>query len=135
MIQYVNWRLISWAKWKLSNRQTLENMLGVKSSWPSLLGRAESTETVAQHGSVVPTNDLECYETDQAVMVLPLKLKETVVAFYTRKGTTQELAAMLGVNQDTVFERIHRAHQHILGSLNDLAAGISLKPDEELKAA
>ncbi len=127
MIDYINKRLNDWARWKLSDRATVRHMLGAKSCWPRMLGEAESTETVRQHGTLVPLNDLECCQTDKAICALPDELRDTVIEFYTRRaGTVETIAKRLGISRATLFRRIDQAHSHILGSLNDLAAGMAL---------
>jgi predicted DNA-binding protein (UPF0251 family) len=128
MIDYINKQLNEWARWRASDRMTLRHMLGAKNCWPQMLGEAESTETVRQHGTLVPLNDLECCHTDKAVCLLPDDLRLVVMEFYTRIGTAETTARRLGIDKSTLFRRIDRAHIHIMGSLNDLAAGLHRAP-------
>ena len=122
MIDYINKRLNDWARWRVSDRATLRHMLGAKGCWPQMMGEAESTETVRQQGTLVPLNDLECCDTDKAVCALPDDLRVAVIEYYTRIGTAETTARRLGIAKMTMFRRIERAHWHILGTLNDLAA-------------
>lgn len=128
MIEYINKRLNDWARWCVSDRVTLRHQLGAKSCWPQMLGESESTETVRQQGTLVPLNDLDCCLTDKAVCRLPPDLRRTVIEFYCRVGTTETVARRLGLTTRALFLRVERAHWHILGTLNDLAAGVILPP-------
>ena len=130
MIDYINKRLNEWARWRVSDRAMLRHMLGAKSCWPQMLGEAESTETVRQQGTLVPVNDLDCCHTDKAVCALPRELQAAVIEYYTRTDTAEGTAKRLGVSKVTLFARIARAHWHILGSLNDLAAGLRPAPHQ-----
>ena len=132
MIDYINKRLNDWARWRVSDRALLRHALGAKSCWPQMLGESDSTETVRQHGTLVPMNDIECCEMDKAVCALPLDLRNTVMEYYTRIGTAETTAKRLGVTTRTLFRRVEQAHWHILGSLNDLAAGIRPAPGPTL---
>ncbi len=132
MITYVNDLLNEWARWRVSDRMLVRTMLGSRSCWPQMLGESDSTDTVRQHGTLVPLNDVECCLTDKAVCMLPLDLQRTVIEFYCRIGTVETAARHLGICPRTLFHRIERAHSHILGTLNDLAAGVILAPGRTL---
>ncbi len=129
MIDYINKRLNDWARWRVSDRALLRHMLGVKSCWPDMK-RDDFDQKYERHGTIVPLDDLECCDTDKAVCALPADLQAAVVEYYTRRATTADgIAKRLGCSKVTLFARIGRAHWHILGSLNDLAAGV--KPATE----
>lgn len=132
MIEYINIRLNDWARWVVSDRTTLRHMLGAKNCWPDMLGESDSTETVRQQGTLVPLNDLECCDTDKAVCALPPELSNAVFEYYTRIGTAETTAKRLGISKMTLFRRIEQAHWCILGTLNDLAAGIRAAPSVTL---
>lgn len=131
MIEYINKRLNDWARWRVSDRAMLRHMLGVKSCWPDMK-RDDADQKYERHGTVVPFDDLECCDTDKAVCALPPPLKETVIEYYTRVGTAETTARRLGVSKMTLFRRIDQAHIQIMGSLNDLSAGIRLAPGPTL---
>jgi len=116
----------------VSDRATIRHMLGAKNSWPGMLGESDSTETVRQQGTLVPLNDLECCDTDKAVCALPPQLHDAVMEYYTRTGTAESTAKRLGISKMTLFRRIEQAHWRILGTLNDLAAGIRVAPGQTL---
>lgn len=124
MIDYINKRLNDWARWRISDRALLRHALGAKSCWPQMLGESESTESVRQQGTLVPLNDLECCDTDKAICALPRDLHVTVIEYYARIGTADTTAKRLGITKRTLFQRIDRAHWHVMGTLNDLSAGI-----------
>jgi hypothetical protein len=133
MIDYINKRLNDWARWKVSERQMLRHMLGIRSCWPVVLKKEDDVDQkFERYGTVVPLDDLECCDTDKAVCGLPLDLRDAVLAYYTRTGTADSTAKFLGISKVTLFARIGRAHWHILGSLNDLAAGLRLAPEPTL---
>jgi len=121
MIDYINKRLNDWARWRVSDRALLRHMLGVKSCWPDMKSD-ELEQKYERHGTVVPLDDLECCDTDKAVCALPPDLEAAVIEYYTRLGTAESTAKRLGVSKVTLFARIGRAHWHVLGTLNDLAA-------------
>jgi transposase-like protein len=127
MIDYINVRLGEWARWSVSDARYLRTTLGAHSCWPQMLGEAASTESKRGEVSFVPLNDIECCETDKAICALPATLKEAVVVYYKRTGTTSiQIAKRLGVSERTLFDRISQAHQRLLGILNDIAAGIAI---------
>ncbi len=129
MIDYINKLLNDWARWLVSDRGTVRNMLGVRGCWP-VIPADDADVKYERHGTLVPINDLECCETDKAVCALPADLRAAVVEYYTRIGTAETTAKRLGYSKVTLFARIGQAHWHILGTLNDLAAHV--KPATEL---
>lgn len=132
MIDYINKLLNDWARWKASDGATVRHMLGVKSCWPQMLKDEDPDQKYEKHGTLVPLNDLECCYTDKAVCALPPDERAAVMEYYTRIGTAESTARRLGVSKVTVFARIGRAHWHIMGTLNDLAAGVRSAPGETL---
>lgn len=129
MITYVNDRLNQWAHWIATGRKV--RGLG----YPSCISWARSPGS----GNRSPEFDEDAYATDQAVRALPDELNHLVKLFYTRIETVDSLARTLGCSRDTVYVRLHTAHNHMLGSLNDIAAGCfypSLdKPDRVVQSA
>jgi len=113
MITYVNNRLNQWARWIATGRKV--RGLG----YPSCISWARTPGS----GNGSPEFDEDAYSTDQAVRALPAELKHLVEQFYTRIETVDSLSRTLGCSRDTVYSRLHQAHQHMLGSLNDIAAG------------
>lgn len=113
MIAYINDRLNQWARWIATGRKV--RGLGYPSSvtWARTPGS----------GNASPEFNEQAYETDQAWRALPSELKWMVAEFYTRTETVESLARTMGCSRDTVYVRLHTAHNHMLGSLNDIAAG------------
>jgi DNA-directed RNA polymerase specialized sigma24 family protein len=132
MIDYINKRLNDWARWRVSDRALLRHMLGVNSCWPQMLKDDDPDQKYEKHGTLVPLNDLECCDTDKAVCALPPELSDAVIEYYTRIGTAETTAKRLGIAVRTLFDRIGRAHWHIIGTLNDLSAGIQSAPGPTL---
>jgi len=113
MITYVNHRLNQWARWIATGRKV--RGLG----YPSCISWARTPGS----GNGSPEFDEDAYSTDQAVRALPAELKDIVERFYLRYGDVGTLMEHYGCCRDTIYARLHRAHQHMLGSLNDIAAG------------
>lgn len=114
MIPYINDRLNQWALWVATGRKVPG--LG----YPSVV--AFSRTIGAGHGD--PEFNENAWETDQAWRALPDELRDLVALFYTRVETVESIAGKHGCSRDTIYVRLHTAHNHILGSLNDIAAGI-----------
>ena len=114
MIPYINDRLNQWALWVATGRKV--RGLG----YPSVVAFARTIG--AGHGD--PEFNETSWETDQAWRALPDELRDLVALFYTRVETVDSIASKHGCSRDTIYVRLHTAHHHILGSLNDIAAGI-----------
>lgn len=114
MIPYINNRLNQWARWVATGRKV--RGLG----YPGVVAFAR---TVCP-GHRDPEFDENAWETDQAFHALPPELRDLVELFYTRVETVESIARQQGCHRDTIYVRLHAAHHHILGSLNDIAAGI-----------
>ena len=134
MIKYINDLLNDWARWRLSDRATIRHALGSKSCWPAMLADQDPDVKYERHGTLVPLNDLDCCQTDKAVCALPSDLKAVIVEFYTRTGTADMAAKRCGVSKATLFRKVDAAHQHIMGTLNDLTAGVRARPVRPLNS-
>lgn len=118
MIPHINDRLNKWARWVAIGRKV--RGLG----YPSVVAFARTIGT--GHGE--PEFDEDAWEVDQACRALPAELRDLIALFYTRVETVESIARKHGCSRDTIYVRLHTAHIHILGSLNDIAAGIFRQP-------
>lgn len=123
MIVYVNTRLNQWAEWVAKRNDGL--------GYP----RAVAFSRMAHSGSFGPSSPDMCedaWEVEQCVTHLEKSLRAAVIEFYLRPGTCEQKAKALMCCKKTMYSRIDRAHNEILGLLNDLAAGISLPSSKVL---
>lgn len=118
MIPHINDRLNQWARWVATGRKV--RGLG----YPSVVAFARTIG--GGHGD--PGFDESSWEVDQAYRALPAEQRDLVALFYTRVETVESIARKQGCSRDTIYVRLHTAHCHILGTLNDIAAGIFRQP-------
>jgi DNA-directed RNA polymerase specialized sigma24 family protein len=121
MIEYIHRQLIDWADWVAHGRRV------VGLSYP---GQCAFTR-MAAGGSwrSEPQIDEEASKMDRAVCALGVThsdLADVVRRFYLRTTSAELLARELGIHRDTVYVRIGRGHQEILGYLNDIEAAVPL---------
>lgn len=111
MIEHINERLVRWADWAAGGRRAAG--LGFS---PCTLARWEVTCSLRP---VDPGYDDEAAATDKAVSLLPSELHQVVVAFYLKPGTAKQKARECGMHRDTMYDRLHHAHQRIEQLLTD----------------
>lgn len=121
MIEYIHRQLIDWADWVAHGRRV--EGLGIP-------GKCSFTRLAAS-GSThnAPQIDEDASKMDRAVCALGVThsdLADVVRRFYLRTTSAELLARELGIHRDTVYARIGRGHQEILGYLNDIEAGVEL---------
>lgn len=103
-IDYIEHRLLNWARWKMRQGGSL-NYAGINWDFEGRSGYREA---------VIPINDCEAADTDEAIHKLPQHLQETLVEHYT--GETVDIpsqAERLGCGVSTVHARIDEAHQRL----------------------
>lgn len=105
MIEHINERLMRWADWAAGGRRAAG--LGYS---PCTLARWEVT---CSFRPVDPGYDDEAAATDKAVTLLPSELRVVVVTYYLKSGTTKQKARECGMHRDTMYDRLHHAHQRI----------------------
>lgn len=100
-------RLLNWSRWKLTDGvgSGLGLGYGRVGMWSSVVvdcgGRVESR---------VPTNAVEAGETDQAVEMLPVLLRDTVKVYWLTDHPVDVKARMLGCAVSTVHSRVREAN-------------------------
>ena len=72
-------------------------------------------------GPVVPTNDCEAQDTDDAVMSLASELRATIEVYYVLGGGMGDKAIRLACTEATIRNRLARAHPLIQSYLSELA--------------
>lgn len=115
MILYVNTRLNGWAEWVASGKRVVGLGYPSQCSYTRLSGRSDCV------GS--PEFDEDAWEMEQAVQRLPADLKQLVIVFYLETSSGEQKAKRLHCHRDTMYSRLNRAHNELLGHLNDLASG------------
>ena len=128
MIPYIDSLLNRWALWRAGANR---GALGAKISSVYGLGAIGlAVDAAPDPNRFVPVDDVECYETDRAVAALPPELRRVVDEVYIYvAATSDEKMRNCGCGSSaTFYRRLHEAHNHVMGSLNDLAAGVPVKP-------
>jgi hypothetical protein len=130
MLTYINDRLNEWALWQLGSTG---RAVGGISPFPAynLAGRGRGYADQAPpdtHFVLGVADEARCMEVDRCVCALEPLLRQVVEEFYLRVGTIEMMAARCACTSRTVFRRIDTAHTLILRYLNDIAAGIAVKP-------
>lgn len=100
---YVEQRLLAWARWK-------EGSGGGGLGYAHVQMGVPRVDNDATAGSTVPVLECEARETDQAVQALPSELRRTVEVYYIEPGGVRDKAALLCCGESTVYARIDRAH-------------------------
>ena len=121
VIDYINARLNTWARWRLGARGCS------RSPYPAYNLPAQSdADDAPPRESFVPVNDLECCDTDRCVVALNPVLRDVVDVFYTLTVPIEQKCRICGCSYMTLYRRLHAAHAEIMGYLNDLSCGIAV---------
>lgn len=112
-IEWVEHRLLNWARWKLCQGS---GMLGY-----AAVNLAESSS--GRDGYVearIPISDVDATETDQCISQLnPPGLALTVREFYLGRGGIKDKARRLCCAEATVYARVDQAHRQLSTLLAD----------------
>lgn len=111
MIEHIHQRLYRWADWAAGGQRA--KGLGYS---PCTLSRWEVSCSLR---SVDPGFDEEAANTDKAVTLLPVELRDLVKEHYLKPGTARQKCRTLGVSPKTFYERLHHVHQRIDQSLTE----------------
>lgn len=118
---YVINRLNAWAAWSIRRQD-------------SGLGYPKSVSFVNQmsksgFGSISPEIAEECFEVERCVIALAItnqELYQVIDLSYRRTMTCEQRCKAAGCVKSTFYLKLGRAHQMVLGYLNDIAAGMSI---------
>ena len=67
----------------------------------------------------IPTANIEASETNDALKLLPLELRETVEMHYLENYTAREKLRRLGISKATLYVRIERAQRMLSAHFGD----------------
>lgn len=110
MIMDIDEKLVRWAQWQANGHRAIG--LGYS---PCTLSRM-----VGGSASTVPFDpiiDIESMNVDRAVSELPNELKEVIVVWYLKPGTTTQKARDCKCSRATFYNRISSAHTRIARSI------------------
>jgi hypothetical protein len=113
-IEDIERRLLNWARWKAGGRSG-----GLGYSAINLVAATVGGGRDGYREAVIPTNDCEADETDQAVLALPSEMRRTVEVVYVEGGGMASKARRLCCTERTVQARIEQAHLKISRWLAD----------------
>lgn len=103
-IEWVEYRLLNWARWKLCSGSGGLGYASVNLTDPNV-GRDGYAE------AAIPISDVEASSTDDAISRLPGELKATVIEVYTGPGGETDHLRKLFCAKATMHARIGRAHR------------------------
>lgn len=107
-IEWVEMRLLNWARWKLSRGTGGIGYASVNLANPTPGIRDPYADVP------VPTNAIEAAATDDAVNRLqPGGLRLAVIELYVGRGGIADKARRLGCSESTVYLRVAQAHQQL----------------------
>jgi hypothetical protein len=100
-------RMLNWKRWKLTDGVGVGLGLGYGAvgMWSSVV-----VDCAGRVDSRVPTNSVEASETDQAVELLPVLLRDTVRVYWLTDHPVEVKARMLGCAVSTVHSRVREAN-------------------------
>lgn len=105
-IDWVEARLVNWARWKLGRS---EGGISFSRAQPGVLRGGSGYATAS-----VPILDAEAADTDDAVMQLyPGGLRLTVIEVYCGRGGMDDHARELACSVSTIHARIVQAHEQL----------------------
>jgi DNA-directed RNA polymerase specialized sigma24 family protein len=120
MIVYINDQLNRWAEWL----RTGNTRLGypTRSAFVAAMGGGG--------GQPMTMPDDQAMAINRAVAALEPTQRAVVECYYRsmRSCTVAEMGKHLGVTERTVFNRLDRAHNAIMGHLQDIEAGLPVPP-------
>ncbi len=110
MIDYINDRLNRLAAWQ----RTGNPRLGYASHTPF-------ADAPRRPHQAMPLPDDEALVLERAVAALPPELLDVVVVFYRSmvNCTAEQMAQALGIHRDTLYARLHRAHERLKEAIED----------------
>jgi hypothetical protein len=120
MIDYINARLNMWARWRSGARFSSS-----RSPYPIYnLPKSPEADDAPPKQSFVPIREEECWHVDKAVCALRPERRDLIEVFYLWVIPMDQKFKACGCCSSTFYDRLHAAHQDILGYLLDLEAGV-----------
>jgi hypothetical protein len=121
MIGHINDRLNMWARWRSGARGSNRSPYPIYN-----LPKTPEPDDAPPRLSFVPIVDLECCETDKCVVALRPERREVIEVFYLLTIPMDQKCKCCGCCEKTFYNRLHVAHQDVMGFLNDLSAGVAV---------
>lgn len=118
---YVIARLNAWAEWSI---RRMDSGLGYPKSVSFTNQMPKSG-----FGSMTPEIAEECFEVERCVIAVAITnrdLYHVIDLSYRRTMTCEQRCKVAGCVKSTFNIKLGRAHQMVLGYLNDIAAGVSI---------
>lgn len=112
-IEWIEHRLLNWARWRLMNGMGPLGYASVDLSDPTPTQRDPYAE------APVPTNAIEAAETGDGIKALEDDLRRTVVAWYLRRDGLAGALRDLGIGERALHQRIERAHRRLADWINE----------------
>lgn len=112
-IEWVEMRLLNWARWRLMRGMGPLGYAGVDLTDPTPTTRDPYVD------APVPTNSIEAADTDAIIKTLEPELRDTVVAWYLRRDGLAGALRQLGIGERALHQRIERAHRRLADAIND----------------
>lgn len=111
MIEYIDTRLRQWEVWSRSGKTHL--------GYPRQSPFVRLMPSEGGGGARLPDED--GLEMERAVAALEAELKAVVLRVYRemKSCTGEQIARDLGIHRDTLYARLHRAHQRIWEWIED----------------
>lgn len=110
MIDHMHQRLLRWADWSALGKRAA----GLWFARCSLAVWHASSEALLPDVRL----DEEASDTDRAVTQLPDDLRDAVRAMYLGRGTVEQRARDCNCHKDTLYSRVARAQQRMIGILD-----------------
>ena len=111
-LDWIDRRLLNWARWKLNSGSGPLGFAAVDLSNPT----PEVRDPFAE--AAIPTLSIEASETDDAVQRLPGELKATLLEFYTGRGGLTDHLRRLVCAKATLYARLERADRLLADHFN-----------------
>ena len=121
MIEYIHVQLSAWGRWSL---RRASKGVGYSPVCPMFkdVRHGEGYESRPPSGVEVASFN-ELVDIEQAVSRLSQDGKRLCMEYYVVQGSGEEVASRLGIARRTLYDRLHMVQQHVMGHLNDIAAG------------
>jgi DNA-directed RNA polymerase specialized sigma24 family protein len=113
-IEWIEMRLLNWARWRLMEGSGPLGYAGVNLTDPTAI-----VQRNPYADAPVPTNAIEAGETEDGIRQLEPDLAKAVQAWYLRTDGLRGALKQTGVSESTLHQRIDRAHRRLAEWLND----------------
>jgi hypothetical protein len=120
---HINARLEMWARWRCGSGSANYSPYPIYN-----MPKSADAHDAPPRRSFVPIVPIECSVTDKCIVALPPELRDVVEVFYLWTVPMDQKAKALGCCEKTVYNRLYRAQDDIMGYVQDLSAGVAVVP-------